>query len=207
MIFTRFVVLLLVFVLFCFRDIPMHHRKRLAGTHVTGQDCWALVSRRPQSIVYTHLHHRAHVYSSSHSPVCERNNIGGGGGGGFFLRTILLTRSRIFWTKQKMFDIFSGGGWISLYVLLFTSSCCRGGEGKMSDDIFRKEEGGSKNYFKVFSNDETRAGRTRKEFHHRIFKFFLFYFVFVVHTGCVRGEVGGKFEFCNSTVDKWNSII
>lgn len=64
-----------------------------------------------------------------------------------------------------------------------------------------------KNYFKVFSNDETRAGRTRKEFHHRIFKFFLFYFVFVVHTGCVRGEVGGKFEFCNSTVDKWNSII
>lgn len=127
MIFTRFVVLLLVFVLFCFRDIPMHHRKRLAGTHVTGQDCWALVSRRPQSIVYTHLHHRAHVYSSSHSPVCVRNNIGGGGGG-FVLRTILLTRSRIFWTKQKMFDIFSGGGWISLYVLLFTSSCCRGGK-------------------------------------------------------------------------------
>ncbi len=110
MIFTRFVVLLLVFVLFCFLDIPMHHRKRLAGTHVTGQDCWALVSRRPQSIVYTHLHHRAHVYSSSHSPVCVRNNIGGsGGGGGFFLRTILLTRSRIFWTKQKMFDIFWWG--------------------------------------------------------------------------------------------------
>lgn len=111
MIFTRFVVLLLVFVLFCFRDIPMHHRKRLAGTHVTGQDCWALVSRRPQSIVYIHLHHRAHVYSSSHSPVCVRNNIGGsgGGGGGFFLRTILLTRSRIFWTKPKMFDIFWWG--------------------------------------------------------------------------------------------------
>jgi hypothetical protein len=80
-------------------------------THVTGQDCWALVSRRPQSIVYTHLHHRAHVYSSSHSPVCVRNNIGGsgGGGGGFFLRTILLTRSRIFWTKPKMFDIFWWG--------------------------------------------------------------------------------------------------
>jgi len=36
-------------VLFCFPGIPMHHRKRLEA-HVTG---FGLVSRRPQSIVYT----------------------------------------------------------------------------------------------------------------------------------------------------------
>lgn len=72
-----------------------------AGTHVTGQD-WVDWFHGARNQLFIHLHHRAHVYSSSPCVVCTTSVVVVVGFS--YVRTILLTRGHEF--EQRFLKFF-----------------------------------------------------------------------------------------------------